>query len=156
MIEHCTGSLFDSGADALVVPVNCVGVAGKGLALEFKEQFPEWFDEYREHCRRNLIWIGHCFVHRRRCCFGSLSIIDFPTKDHWRSRSTLNSIERGLNEQYNGLRAVLNRHTSIASVAVPALGCGLGGLDWKDVRPLIEEALGDLETRVLLYGPKED
>lgn len=153
MIEHRTGSLFDSGAQALVVPVNCNGVAGRGLAWEFRERYPEWHKAYRRACGSGEIRIGGVVPHR---IGDKLMIFDFPTKGHWRNPSSLFNIYRGLNDASKGLRARLRYCPALESIAVPALGCGLGGLDWNEVRPLIEKALGGLELRVLLYGPKED
>jgi O-acetyl-ADP-ribose deacetylase (regulator of RNase III) len=156
MISRETGSLFDSNADALVVPVNCVGVAGAGLALEFRLRYPHWFAAYRSICLdsrpyvRAAISIGKVWAYKPSCA-GPSAIVSFPTKRHWKLASSLDYIEDGL----DSLRAWLIDRPQVESIAVPALGCGLGGLPWADVRPLIEKSLGDLETTVLVYGPQD-
>lgn len=143
MIELRKGDLFSSGADALVNPVNCVGVSGKGLAKEFAKRFKEGDRMYRNACMSGELSIGSVVIWR-----GTPSVIYLPTKDHWRNPSTISYVKRGL----AALRPEL-KVGAFASVAIPALGCGNGGLLWKDVRPLIEKALGDLDIRVLLYEP---
>lgn len=147
MIRDCQGDLFASGAEALVNPVNCVGVAGKGLALEFKKRWPEVYGRYRRDCNSGWMRPGKLSVHLNN---EGVTIIGFPTKSHWRDPSRLLDIQGGL----LALKIYLKTYT-VASVAIPALGCGLGGLDWADVRPLIAEALGGLDCDVMLYGPKE-
>ena len=144
MIELVTGDLFETDAEALVNPVNTRGVMGKGLALAFKRAFPANEQAYRAACAAGEVQLGRMFVFDA----GDRYVINFPTKDHWRSRSRLADIESGLGD----LRRVLGE-LGVASVAVPALGAGLGGLAWDDVRPLIEAALGDLPVRALVFEP---
>jgi O-acetyl-ADP-ribose deacetylase (regulator of RNase III) len=135
--------IFGSTADALVNPVNCRGVMGKGLALQFKTRFPECFGPYKEACDAGLLRPG--ILVRVPSTYGP-DIIMFPTKDHWREPSRLEWIEQGL--------AYLKAHYSewgIRSLAMPKIGCGLGGLDWRDVRPLIEKYLADEPLQVEVY-----
>ena len=149
MIEHRRGSLLDSDADALVNTVNTVGVMGKGVALQFRQAFPGNYKAYRAACNRGDVQLGRMFVFRRTAEQPPRFIVNFPTKRHWRSRSRLMDIERGLND----LVCVI-RDLGIKSIAVPALGCGNGGLRWSDVCPLIESALGDLDIPVAVYPPQ--
>jgi O-acetyl-ADP-ribose deacetylase (regulator of RNase III) len=133
------------GADveALVNAVNCAGVMGKGLALQFKQRFPEYFAAYAEACAAGEVRLGRVHVVKLDRWF-----ISFPTKKHFRSRSHLQDIRTGLDD----LARVIGE-LGIRSVAVPALGCGLGGLDWREVEPLIEEKLASLSATVVVYPP---
>lgn len=150
MIEPRSGDLFGADAEALVNPVNCVGVMGRGLALAFRERFPGNFAAYAAACRRSLVVPGEMFVfdtgqERPRL------LVNFPTKRHWRDASRMEDLVRGLESL-----AELVRERELRSIALPALGCGLGGLDWSEVRPRIEEAFAPLEgVRVLLHEPRE-
>ncbi|HEY7146052.1 MAG TPA: macro domain-containing protein [Streptosporangiaceae bacterium] len=150
MLREAEGNLLEEPADALVNTVNTVGVMGKGIALQFKQAFPQNFRAYEAACRRREVQIGRMFVVETGLLELPRLIINFPTKRHWRSHSRLDDIRSGLAD----LRQVLvDRH--VRSVALPPLGCGNGGLDWRDVRPLIEGALGDLvEVEVVVYPPK--
>ena len=146
MLIFKRGDILKSKADVLVNPVNCVGVMGKGLAAQFKKIFPEVFKEYAKLCKRKILKPGkpyYCpslFPH---------SVVLFPTKDHWRAKSKVTDIEQGLKK----LRKNLVKW-KISSIAVPALGCGLGGLDWKsDVRPLIEKYYSDVLIDVEVFEP---
>lgn len=147
-----TGDIFESPAEALVNPVNCVGVAGKGLALAFKQRFPVGHEHYKRACEAGSLCIGKVLMYLLSLDSKKpLEVIYFPTKDHWKDPSRIEFIVAGLID----LRKLL-KVNDIASVAIPALGCGLGGLDWEDARPVIKEALSDLEgLTVYLYGPKE-
>lgn len=126
-LTYSSGSIFDSGATAIVNPVNCVGVMGGGLAKAFAERYPLMLMDYEEHCDRGLLRPG--MVHSY---YSNLEeepiILNLPTKDDWKNPSTLEYVHDGL----IALAAYLNRF-NIDSVAVPALGCGLGGLDWEPV-----------------------
>lgn len=145
-IEFRTGNIFKSGAQALVNPTNCVGVMGAGLALRFREMFPENFQEYRKVCKDKELVLGGLFI--THYIEEDLYIINFPTKDHWRERSNIKGIERGLKT----LRLeVMN--TNIKSIAIPALGCGLGGLLWDRVHPLITKELENLDIEIYIYKP---
>jgi O-acetyl-ADP-ribose deacetylase (regulator of RNase III) len=147
MIELARGNLLDSGAEALVNPVNCRGVMGAGLALAFKRRFPEVFDAYRAACESGELRLGQMHAVQ---VVGGQWILHVPTKDHWRQPSKLEYVRDGLG---NVLACV--RCHRIGSIAIPALGCGLGGLDWADVEPLIRQAFEPLpEVRVMLYPPR--
>jgi len=149
MIEYSHGNLFEADVEALVNPVNTQGVMGKGLALAFKKMFPENFEAYAEACESGQIKTGKMFVTEQQALIGPRWIINFPTKQHWRDPSRLEWIDQGLAD----LRKVL-AEKQIPSVAMPPLGCGLGGLDWELVKPRIEGAFAGLaNVRVLLYEP---
>lgn len=149
MVDEVTGNLLDADADALVNTVNTEGVMGKGVALQFRRAFPGNYDAYRRACARGDVEIGRMFVTETGRLDGPRLIINFPTKRHWRSKSRLADIEAGLQD----LRRVL-QEWDVRSVAVPALGCGLGGLRWSDVRPLIDSALRELDVHVLVFPPQ--
>lgn len=146
MIEYTKGNIFEAEVDTLVNPVNCVGVMGKGLALQFKKKFPENFVIYKDYCDRGEMEIGKVlWVYGREG-----SIIHFPTKIHWKNPSNIKFISWGLHD----LARILNEHTEdIKSIAIPPLGCGLGGLKWEDVKPFIGYYLGNVEQKVLVYEP---
>jgi O-acetyl-ADP-ribose deacetylase (regulator of RNase III) len=148
-----TDSIFDSGADVLVNPVNCVGVSGKGLALEFKKRFPVNQMAYEAACGRAEVTPDRPFYWWSM----GMAIVNFPTKRHWRDASRLKDVRRGLVSMGDFLIATRKiRSLALNSIAIPALGCGLGGLDWKDVRPAIVEALRDIDgLTVYLYPPQE-
>ncbi|GAB7127073.1 macro domain-containing protein [Silvimonas sp. JCM 19000] len=148
MIEYTRGDLLLADADALVNAVNCVGVMGRGIALQFKRQWPDNFRDYAAACKRQQVQPGKMFVHSTGAAAPAF-IINFPTKRHWKQRSLLADIEAGLAD----LRQVISAN-GIQSVALPPLGSGLGGLDWGLVKPRIESALADLRgLRVLIYEP---
>ncbi len=135
--------------EALVNTVNTVGVMGKGIALMFKEAFPENFRAYEQAVKRGEVGTGRMFVTENRALQGPRWLINFPTKRHWRQPSKLDWIVEGLKD----LRRVIEEK-QIRSIALPPLGCGNGGLDWSEVRPAIETALGDLEdVAVVVYEP---
>ena len=150
MITFTQGNLLDAEAEALVNTVNTVGVMGKGIALMFKEAFPDNFKLYKKACDRGNIKIGRVFATERRDVMGGPKwIINFPTKQHWRSPSRLEWIRDGLAD----LRLFLEEH-AIHSVALPPLGSGNGGLDWDEVRPLIVRALASLrDVEIIVYQP---
>ena len=149
MIRYTTGNLLDTDADALVNTVNTVGVMGKGIALMFKEAFPENFKAYAIACEQGEVRVGKVFVSHRSDMYGPKWIINFPTKKHWRHPSKLEWIEEGLRD----LKAVIGRN-GIRTIAIPPLGAGNGGLDWDLVKPKIETVLGDLdEVDVLVFEP---
>jgi O-acetyl-ADP-ribose deacetylase (regulator of RNase III) len=149
MVRYTSGNLLDSEVEALVNTVNTVGVMGKGIALMFKEAFPENFRAYDIACKHGEVQIGHMFVTHRSDMYGPKWIINFPTKKHWRHPSKLQWIIDGLAD----LRVVIEQNR-IRSIALPPLGAGNGGLDWADVRPKIEEALGSLpDVDVVVFEP---
>ena len=132
---------MEADVDAVVNTVNTVGVMGKGIALIFKERFPSNFDAYARACKNGEIGIGRMFVTESEEFFGPKWIINFPTKRSWRARSRLEWIADGLEDL---VRVIKERE--IRSIAVPPLGCGNGGLDWCDVRPMVVAALEEVEN----------
>lgn len=142
---------MESKAEALVNTVNTVGVMGKGIALMFKERFAENFRRYAAASKAGQVKIGHMFVTEVDELDGPRWIVNFPTKRHWRAPSRMEWVEAGLAD----LRRFLVDH-HVRSVAVPPLGSGNGGLNWAEVRPKIEEALGDLDIDVLVFEPTSD
>ena len=149
MIQRTHGNLLDAPAQALVNTVNTVGIMGKGIALQFKKVYPQNFDAYRRACEAGEVEIGRMFTVDLATLDGPRFIINFPTKRHWRGKSKIEDIEAGL----QGLVAELRR-LGVHSVALPPLGCGNGGLDWAEVSPLIEKALGGLaDVNIYLYEP---
>lgn len=148
MIREVSGDLLRSNVDALVNTVNTVGVAGKGIALQFRQAYPENFRAYRRAAERGIIVPGRMFVWETGQLDTPRYIVNFPTKRHWRGKSRLDDIRTGLDDL-----ARIVRQYGIRSIAVPPLGCGYGGLDWNDVRPLIYERLRDVEAEIMLYVP---
>jgi O-acetyl-ADP-ribose deacetylase (regulator of RNase III) len=150
MIEFIKkGDLLKSNAEALVNTVNCVGVMGRGIALQFKKKFPENFATYKKACDTKELTPGNVLVVDMGKMFNPRYIINFPTKDHWRAKSRIEDIAAGL----ESLVAVV-RDRKIKSIAIPPLGCGLGGLDWTDVRPLILRAFEKLtDVQVSVFEP---
>lgn len=145
MFKALIGDLFESRAQTLVNTVNCVGVMGKGVALEFKKRFPAMFEDYASRCERKEVHLGTPYLYRDAA---GRQIVIFPTKDHWRSPSRLVDIERGLD--YFTRRFV---KWGITSIALPPLGCGNGGLEWSEVGPLIYRKLHQLPIDVEVYAP---
>jgi O-acetyl-ADP-ribose deacetylase (regulator of RNase III) len=150
MIDLRTGDLLRADVDALVNTVNTEGVMGKGIALQFKQAFPENFKAYKRACERGEVRPGKMFVFDQGGLDGGPRfIINFPTKRHWKSKSKLEDVQSGLRDLVTVIR-----ERRIGSIAVPPLGCGNGGLQWSEVKPLIEAALMPLEdVRVLLFAP---
>ena len=150
MIEYTSGDILQCEADALVNTVNCVGVMGRGIALQFKNVYPENFKAYEAACKREAVQPGRMFVFETGQLTLPRFIINFPTKRHWRGKSRIEDIDAGLVDLVNVIR-----DKGIRSIAIPPLGAGLGGLDWNEVRPRIERALAELaEVRVLVFEPK--
>ena len=150
MIEPTHGNILKDDAEALVNTVNCVGVMGKGIALQFKKAFPENFKAYETACRRKEVKPGHMFVFETGQMFNPRYIVNFPTKRHWRGKSRYEDIESGLEALVREVR-----QRKIRSIAIPPLGSGLGGLQWRKVKAMIEEAFKNLpDVRVKLYEPK--
>jgi O-acetyl-ADP-ribose deacetylase (regulator of RNase III) len=151
VIEYRKGDILKADAEALVNTVNCVGVMGRGVALQFKHAYPANFKEYAAACKRGDVKPGRMLMHDT----GQLRprwIVNFPTKRHWRGRSRLEDIQSGM----EALVAEIRAH-DIRSIAVPPLGSGLGGLDWSIVRRVIEDALVAVpDVGVLLYEPSPD
>jgi O-acetyl-ADP-ribose deacetylase (regulator of RNase III) len=149
MIEHASGNILEADVEALVNTVNCVGIMGRGIALQFKDAFPENFKAYKVACDREELQPGRMFVFETGYVTNPKYIINFPTKRHWRGKSRIEDIKTGLESL---VQVILKRR--IGSIAIPPLGSGLGGLDWHQVRPRIEKALGGLENvRVIVFEP---
>lgn len=149
MIEEGKGDLLRAEVDALVNTVNTQGVMGKGLALQFKRAFPAMFKEYKRACDAGDVRIGQMHVVRRTVA--PRFIINFPTKDHWRQKSKLHDVREGLVDLVRQVQAL-----GVESIAIPPLGCGLGGLDWPDVRGEIHQAFDELPgVRVILFAPRD-
>lgn len=150
MIEYTSGDILRCEADALVNTVNCVGVMGRGIALQFKNAYPDNFKAYQAACKRDAVQPGRMHVFETGQLTPPRFIINFPTKRHWRGKSRIEDIEAGLVDLVKVIR-----DKSIRSIAIPPLGAGLGGLYWNEVRPLIEHALAELaDVRVLVFEPK--
>lgn len=148
-IVYKQGDILESQADAIVIPVNCKGVWGAGLALDAKRKWPLAFREYRSDYEAGVVRPGRISVCRPYIPNSNQLIFAFPTKDHWREPSRLIWIHAGLTSMVTDLAIQECR-----SVAVPPLGCGLGGLAWADVRPLIEQHLSAIDgLTVEVYEP---
>jgi O-acetyl-ADP-ribose deacetylase (regulator of RNase III) len=149
MIEFTTGDILRADAEALVNTVNCVGVMGRGIALQFKNDFPENFKAYAAACARDDVRPGKMFVFETGALCNPKFIINFPTKRHWKGKSRMEDIESGLKALVEEIRT-----RGIRSIAIPPLGSGLGGLNWAEVRPRIEAALrGINDLHVMIYEP---
>ena len=149
MITISRGNFWDAEVDAVVNSVNCVGIMGKGIALQCKKAFPDNYDAYLKACKRGEVQPGSLFVYETKQIFGAKYIINFPTKMHWKGPSRYEYLEAGL----QALVSVI-RDRNIRSIAIPPLGCGLGGLDWAKVRPMIEAALSQLpDVQAYIYEP---
>lgn len=149
MITFARGNLLEADVEAAVNTVNTVGIMGKGIALMFKERFPENFKAYEKACKDKELRIGKMFVSENREFFGPKWIVNFPTKTHWRVDTRLEWIEEGLRDL---LQVIEDKN--ISSIAIPPLGCGNGGLDWSDVRPLLVTALEEVEgLDAVVYEP---
>ncbi|MBU1329567.1 MAG: macro domain-containing protein [Gammaproteobacteria bacterium] len=145
MIRVLIGDMFQSDAKTLVNTVNCVGVMGKGVALEFKKRWPKLMEDYADRCRKKQVKPGTPYIYTD--IFGA-SIVNFPTKDHWRSASRYSDIEKGLEifvEKY--------KTWNVTSVAFPPLGCGNGGLEWEIVGPLMYKMLSKVDIPVEIFAP---
>ena len=149
MIRKATGNLLQADVEALVNTVNCDGFMGKGIALQFKQAWPGNFEAYAKACRADEVRPGQMFIWETGRMMNPRYIVNFPTKRHWRGKARMEDIR-------SGLRALVSdvRRLGIRSIAVPPLGCGNGGLDWENVRPLIESAFADLpNVEVRLFSP---
>lgn len=150
MIELTSGDILKDEAEAIVNTVNCVGVMGRGIALQFKNAWPENFKAYEAACTRKEVQPGRMFIFETGQLTTPRYIVNFPTKRHWRGNSRIEDIESGLFALASEIKA-----RGIRSIAIPPLGSGLGGLDWDDVRPLIEKHLAPLaDVTVRIYEPK--
>lgn len=151
-MKYVTGNLLEANTEAIVNTVNTVGVMGKGIALQFKERFPMNFKLYADACKKGTIGIGKLFVVKENLVDGGEKyIINFPTKTEWFKKSQYNYIEEGLKDLVN-----IIKEFRIASIALPPLGCGNGGLKWDKVKAMIEHYLGNLDNvEILVFEPNE-
>ena len=149
MIELTQGNILKADAEALVNTVNCVGFMGKGIALQFKKAYPENFDAYHKACATGEVQPGRMFIFDLHSMLNPKYVINFPTKRDWRQKSRYEDVGSGL----KALVADVQR-LRISSIAVPPLGCGLGGLNWRKVCPMIEKAFAQLpNVRVMIFEP---
>src|SRR5438270_11216828 len=149
MIEYKIGDILREDVEALVNTVNCVGIMGRGIALQFKKEFPDNFRFYASACKQNEVRPGRMLVFETERLSNPRYIINFPTKRHWRGKSRIEDIDAGL----SALVAEVKQR-GIRSIAIPPLGAGLGVLDWADVRPRIGRAMRELPVvRVVVFEP---
>ena len=149
MIEIVRGNLLEAPVEALVNTVNCIGYMGKGIALQFKQAFPANFKIYEAACHAGDMVPGKMLIHDNGGLVNPRYIVNFPTKRHWKGKSRIEDVESGLKTLVEDVQRL-----GIRSIAVPPLGCGLGGLEWRVVRPLIEQAFASLpDVQVLLFEP---
>lgn len=144
-ITEKQGDLLGSRMQTLVNTVNCVGIMGKGIALAFKQKYPEMFLEYQKRCKQKNVSVGVPYLY---IINSSRKIINFPTKNHWKNNSQLEWIEHGLDYLAKHIK-----EWSITSLAIPPLGCGNGGLDWDKVKPLVYKYLQPLGIEIEIYVP---
>lgn len=149
MIEYKKGDILKEETEAVVNTVNTKGVMGKGIALQFKERFPENYKQYKKACEAGTVETGKVFVSESGLLLNPRYIINFPTKEHWKNPSKMEYIYEGLNDLVRVIR-----EKDIRSIAIPPLGCGNGGLDWNEVKPAIEQALSAIPNiNVILFEP---
>ncbi|WP_259065873.1 macro domain-containing protein [Mucilaginibacter sp. X4EP1] len=149
MIRYTTGNIMDSSAEALVNTVNTVGVMGKGIALQFKQAFPHNFNVYKQACLNGHLTTGKILaVKDNELLMGERLILNFPTKQHWKMPSKYEYVESGLIALVSYLQ-----DNPVKSIAMPALGCGNGGLEWQKVKLLIEQHLAGLDMALWVYEP---
>lgn len=151
MIKYKKGNIFDEDVEAIVNTVNCVGVMGRGIALQFKKLFPDNYKAYKKACDNGAVVPGKMFIFEESGWNNPKFIINFPTKRHWRGKSRLEDIDQGL----SALKDWINER-EIGSIAMPPLGSGLGGLDWKDVKELIDKRLSELDNiHITVFEPNQ-
>jgi O-acetyl-ADP-ribose deacetylase (regulator of RNase III) len=149
MITFTSGDILHADVEAIVNTVNCVGVMGRGIALQFQKAWPENFKAYAEACKDKEVQPGRMFVFATGQLANPRYIINFPTKRHWRGSSRMEDIESGL----IALAATI-REKNIRSIAIPPLGSGLGGLDWQQVKPRIRQVMNELaDVQIIIYEP---
>lgn len=150
MIIYKTGNLLIEDVDAIVNTVNCVGVMGRGIALQFKKKFPDNFKVYNSACKSKEVVPGKMFVFETGKFINPKFVVNFPTKRHWRGKSRIEDIESGLID----LVSIIKKN-KITSIALPPLGCGLGGLNWIDVKKRIKTHLAPIQNiQVIVFEPK--
>jgi len=149
MIDEGKGNLLDADVEALVNTVNTVGVMGKGVALQFKIAYPQMFKEYQKACKKGQVNIGKMFVYHNSTISNPKYIINFPTKMHWKQDSDIKFIREGLKSLIEEIKS-----NDIKSIALPPLGCGMGGLNWIEVLPLIHQAFKDVpDVKTIVFPP---
>lgn len=156
MIQYTQGNIFDIDVDAIINPVNCIGVMGRGLALQFKNRYPGNFQNYVKACNHGVVTPGVMFTYERKDVDFETNqfvnpryIINFPTKRHWREPSYIEDIEAGLYALVEEIKRL-----NISSIAIPALGAGLGGLPWSLVRSRMDAILSNLDdVTILIFEP---
>jgi O-acetyl-ADP-ribose deacetylase (regulator of RNase III) len=152
MIRYTKGNLLEAPSQALINTVNTMGVMGKGIALQFKEAFPENFKQYAQACKTKLLQPGQLLIVKENTLHGERIIVNFPTKTEWFQKSKYEYIESGLQALVLELQK-----GEIKSIAIPPLGCGNGGLQWDKVKQMIEKHLSSLkDTDILIYEPSEE
>ena len=148
MIQYKQGDLLKEKVEAIVNAVNCVGVMGKGLALQFKKRFPENYDAYKSACDDKKVVIGKMFIYETNTSTNPKFIINFPTKRHWAELSKLEDIESGLSDLIEVIKV-----NNIHSMALPRLGCGLGGLKWEEVQKTMDKYLKELkQLNIIIFN----
>lgn len=151
MFEYKQGNILKDKSEAIINTVNCVGVMGRGIAFQFKQLFPDNFKVYKKACDKGEVQLGKMFVFPLDSLFNPKYIINFPTKKHWKEKSNLKDIELGL----IALKDTIKKY-NIKSIAIPPLGCGLGGLKWNDVKPLIHKTFSDMKNiYFIIYEPSD-
>ena len=150
MIEYKNGNIFFEDADAIVNTVNCVGVMGRGLALQYKNKFPQNFKEYALACKEGQVVPAKMFVFQTGQLTNTKYIINFPTKRYWKGKSKIEDIENGLDD----LRGLIDK-LQIKSIAIPQLGSRIGGLSWMNVQNIVASKLSDVESKIVVYEPLE-
>jgi len=149
MMNYTHGDILQADVEAIVNTVNCVGVMGRGLALQFKKAWPENFRAYKQACDAKDVKPGSMFVFDTQQLSNPRYIVNFPTKRHWRGASRIEDIEAGLAALVQWIQQV-----EVKSIAIPPLGAGLGGLDWESVKEKIEHALGHIQSvDIRVYEP---
>ena len=146
MVTFVKGDIFSSPSQVITNPVNCVGAMGKGLAKVFAQKFPEMETDYKKKCKNGEVSLGKPYLWES----DKVQVLNFPTKDHWRNSSSLEGVKKGLEylaQNYDEM--------GIGSIALPALGCGLGDLEWSAVKSLIQDVLDPiLDLHVFVYEPE--
>lgn len=148
MIIYKKGNLLEDHAEAFVNAVNTVGVMGAGIARQFKQKFPEMFEQYEKDCQQGNVKLGQMHIYKRTSQTSPKYIINFPTLEHWSDQATLENIEKGLANLIQ-----ITKKLNIHSIAIPPLGCGIGGLNWADVKVLVEQTFANENIQVHLYEP---
>ena len=152
MIEYKRGDILSEDVEAIVNTVNCVGVMGRGLALQYKNKFPENFKVYAKACKQEEVIPGKMFITQTEQLTNPKYIINFPTKRHWKGKSKIEDIDDGLTDLINAIKKY-----NIKSIAIPPLGSGLGGLDWDMVKNKIENKLDNIsDVNIVVYQPLEE